>query len=350
MRSPWREPASFLVRVVMFGAAILLLAHGVHWRDVQGSVRHVSYFLLIGVVALNGVLMGIKALRLRWLLEPKSLTFGKCYRALLTSSAINNVVPFRGGDVARLWMLEADAGVTKSTAAAIAAIERLLEIGALALVALPASIGAASPRWVTTAASIVLAASVGLLVALAHLGRSGPDSARLPLPRGSVRKALTTFRDRFSEGLSVLRNCSLLGKAGGLSIAIWMVETMMVIICAKALGMVISAPLSIVTLVGINLALAVPSTPANVGPFEAGVVVVLTSAGFAKPEALAFGLIYHLVQILPVTVVGLAIAAVSELPFGPSPKRFREIRVRDIDVVRLALPMVEEARHDAEGS
>jgi glycosyltransferase 2 family protein len=344
----WRRAASVFFRLAVFGGAVSLLASGVRWNEVGASLRDVSPFLLFFVVALNAVMMGLKALRLRWLLAPQRVTFITCFIALLTSSAINNVVPLRGGDIARLWILERRAGITKAKAAAIAVIERLVDIGALAALAIPVSLYARSQRWATATSSVVLVGSVGLLVLLRLLVKVRPQSATVAIsrPRQSYfRTKLAGVARGLAQGATVLKDDVLLSKAVGLSIAIWLVETVMVIVCARALKMVIPIPLAVVTLLGINLALALPSTPANVGPFEAGVVVVLTAAGFAKPQALAFGLVYHLVQVVPVTIAGLAVVASGDFPSRSSSLA---TNLREPKAIRLEIPVTEGASRGAE--
>jgi uncharacterized membrane protein YbhN (UPF0104 family) len=42
-----------------------------------------------------------------------------------------------------------------------------------------------------------------------------------------------------------------------------------------------------------------------VGPFEAAVLLALSAFGIGGPQALAMALLYHLVQLVPVTVVGI---------------------------------------------
>jgi uncharacterized membrane protein YbhN (UPF0104 family) len=55
----------------------------------------------------------------------------------------------------------------------------------------------------------------------------------------------------------------------------------------------------------VNVAIAIPSTPGQVGVFEAGAVIVLGTLGVGRSEALAFALLYHAVHVLPVTALGL---------------------------------------------
>jgi glycosyltransferase 2 family protein len=295
----------------VFSAAVALLVRGIRWGDVRLCLRDARPMLLVAVVALNAAMMFVKSVRLRYLLSPAEATTGASFRALLTSSALNNVLPLRSGDVARLWMLERSSGVTKMAALGAFLIERLVEIGALALLAGAAALFVASQRWAVVAAPLVLLGTVGLLALL----RAAASSARASSggegsePRARWRGKLADISRRLSHGTTVLARWPVLARAVWLSLAAWLIETLMVVACAEALHLTISIPLAIVTLLGINLALALPSTPSNAGPFEAAAVVVLTLAGLPKPAALAFALTYHVVQVLPVTAVGLGVLA-----------------------------------------
>jgi uncharacterized membrane protein YbhN (UPF0104 family) len=62
--------------------------------------------------------------------------------------------------------------------------------------------------------------------------------------------------------------------------------------------------LATVVLFGINLALALPLTPAGAGPFESAAAAVLILAGVGKGPAVAFAILYHAVQVIPVTIIG----------------------------------------------
>jgi uncharacterized protein (TIRG00374 family) len=344
-----RAAGTFLRWAVAAGA-ICFLIRGVRWSDVGLYLRHVRPVLLISVIGLNAILMGIKALRLRLLLAPRNAPGISCFLALLTSSAINNVVPLRGGDVARLWMLQRSAGVTKAAAVAVGVVERLIDIGALALLAVPASRIAPTQEWAFVASLVVLAATVGLLWTLRRLikaSRQDGSRAGFSLRRSGWRSIFSSLRDRLADGVTVLESFASLATTIGLSVAAWICETVMVMTCAKAMGIDIPVPLAIVTLLGINLALALPSTPSNAGPFEAAIVVVLSVAGYSKPQALAFALIYHLIQVVPVTVSGLVVAAHNNSGLSSRRGSSPVVRTHRLEAVRAELPLHELPADDA---
>ena len=82
----------------------------------------------------------------------------------------------------------------------------------------------------------------------------------------------------------------------------------MVMVCASSIHLAIGPALAAVVLLGINLAVALPSMPAGVGSFESGAVLVLVLSGMSKEVGVAVALLYHVVQVVPVTLSGLVVA------------------------------------------
>ena len=71
---------------------------------------------------------------------------------------------------------------------------------------------------------------------------------------------------------------------------------------------------SLLVLMAVNLALVVPfAPPANLGTLELGATLALMEYGVPKEHALAFALVYHLLQVIPIGVGGLTLAGRSLL-------------------------------------
>jgi uncharacterized membrane protein YbhN (UPF0104 family) len=311
MPTPRRRVAVALVRGLVGVAALAFVAHHLSWREVWGALRRARVALLVAVVAINALMLTVRAARLQVLLSPARASLASLFRAVVASSAINNVFPLRAGDVARLYMLESCAGIGKSAAMAIAVVEKLLEVVVLAALALVA-IGFAphqSPNrsWALRTGAVALGLAVVSLIILSRMA----DGRRRRLP-GFLRAAAA----RIAPGMAVLRSSEATAETLGASLAAWSCEIAMIILCARAIGLHVPLVLAVVVLLGINLAMAVPALPANAGTFESAAAVVLVFARVAKPTAVAFALLYHLVQVVPVTLAGLGLLARSGLQFG----------------------------------
>jgi hypothetical protein len=299
---------SALARGFLRVAAVAFVAHHLSWRDLWGALRGARVELLAAVVAINGLMLTIRAARLQVLLAPARASLGSLLRAVLTSSAINNLFPLRAGDVARLYMLESCAGIGKSAAMAIAVVEKLLEIVVLAALALCATCFAPAQSWVLGTGAAALGVAVAALVILRRMAEGG--SGRIP-------KFLRAAAARIAPGMTVLRSSEATAETLGASLAAWTCEIAMIILCARAIGLHVAPVLAVVVLLGINLAMAVPALPANAGTFESAAAVVLVFAKVGKPMAVAFALLYHLVQVVPVTLAGLGVLARSGFRLGP---------------------------------
>lgn len=289
-----RRAGAIALRLAVLAGAVVFLGRGVAWRAVGQTLRGADLGLLGAVITLNGLMMAVRAARLQRLL-PGAPPFLACFLAKLSASAINNLTPLRGGDVARVWMLNRHARISKTAAAAVAIVENLLELLALSALALPAVQGAPEQGWVVSVAPIVLAVAILLVLLLAIRG-------------GGVGR-LGALRARIEPGVEALRHPANAVGCVALSLSVWVIEAAMVVLTARAIGLPVSVSLAIVVLLGINVALALPSLPAGIGAFEAAVVFVLTQSGVQKEVALAFALLYHLVQVVPVTIAGAVVVS-----------------------------------------
>ena len=88
------------------------------------------------------------------------------------------------------------------------------------------------------------------------------------------------------------------------------VDLALVGFCLHALGIDVHPAVWGMVLLSINLSLLLPATPGHLGVLEAGAVVALTAAGVSPEPALAFALVYHLVHLVPGTLLGVLALAV----------------------------------------
>ena len=302
--SPWWGLA---VRGLVLSVALAFLARGVSWHDIAHTLGRAGVVLPLIMIVINACMMGLRALRLRILLQ-KRVSFASSFVTLLTSSALNNITPFRGGQVARLWMIERASGMTKSSALAVTLVESLVEIVVLSLLGFGASWFVVGQRWAVVAAPVAFIATVAVLLVLRARSRRAADSPAPTPSTGTARSGrLRRLLARLQPGFHALSVPGATARALVLSLLAWLCEAAMLLLCGKCIGLPISFPLAILVILGLNLALTLPSTPASAGPFEGATVAVLMLAGAAKGPAVALAFFYHAIQVVPVTVAGAAV-------------------------------------------
>jgi uncharacterized membrane protein YbhN (UPF0104 family) len=101
----------------------------------------------------------------------------------------------------------------------------------------------------------------------------------------------------------------------------WVLEMGVVSFTLWAFGIHVPFGVSLLVLMAVNLALVVPfAPPANLGTLELGATLALMEGGVPKGQALAFALVYHVLQVIPIGVGGLVLAGRSLLRGVPVPQ------------------------------
>ncbi len=259
------------------------------------------YLALAGL--LNIAVIALKAVRWQWLMWPQKRTrFGSIFRATMIGLAANNVMPARGGDVLKIYLLGKWEGVCRAMLTSITALDKFFDGLAILILFGLLSMHSTFPVWVQRGTTIfaivmviILILAVGLLL---HHRRTTAD------PAASLGR-LSHLAHRLGSGMGMLTSKRLVLGTLALSIANCLLQVGTILCCQLALGVHVAIWVPILVFVAINLAIMVPSAPSNIGPFEVAAVLAYTWLGVGKDMAFSIALIYHAVQIIPVTLIGL---------------------------------------------
>jgi uncharacterized membrane protein YbhN (UPF0104 family) len=86
---------------------------------------------------------------------------------------------------------------------------------------------------------------------------------------------------------------------------VWLADLGQVMAVLYAVDIHLPAPAGLLILFTLNLVIILPSTPAQVGALELGAIAALDLLHVAPAPALAFALLYHALQVIPLIAVGL---------------------------------------------
>ena len=110
-------------------------------------------------------------------------------------------------------------------------------------------------------------------------------------------------------GLAAMGRPRALALSFGAALASWALEGNVTAVSLKAVGLPMSYSTALLVLLAVNLALAFPiAPPGNIGTIEVGATLALVGLGVPKEQALAFGIVYHVLQVVPVGVLGILFA------------------------------------------
>lgn len=215
----------------------------------------------------------------------------------------NNVLPARGGELLRTFLLASRApGATRRTVLGTILAERVLDAVALGviLVVLASSLLGDLPAPNAT----VLAIGGGLLAALVLAGLI----------------ALLRFRERLVFVLEALlpmvQPIKQLWSGQGIallvvSLAIWCVEASVYIAVGRALDVPLGLQDGLAVVAFTNAAALIPAAPGYIGTYDAAVIFAVNAVTDAARRAtLSYLILLRFVLFVPITVVGLVLLIV----------------------------------------
>lgn len=298
------------VGAIVSAIALALAFRWAGWRPLLEALAHVDLrFLLLGM----GIfLVSMMARVACWqTLIGRGVPFRRVLAALNEGYLLNNVLPWRMGELGRAILLGRQPGLSTAHVLSSIVVERLydmlLAVG-LMLVLLPAAAGALWARraaWIGAGAVVVALAGIGF--ALSRPATVEAWIGRLPGPGPALKQLWSSFR----EGLTVVRtprrvawSFGFMALSWGLALLEYWAVLRAVIPGAQPLW---AAFMLAATLLGV----AVPSLPGYVGVFEAAGVAALTVFDVPGDQALAAALVLHGMVYSIASLIG-AVALVLE--------------------------------------
>jgi uncharacterized membrane protein YbhN (UPF0104 family) len=271
----------------------LCLLAVVLWREKPWTV-HLSAsapWAMAATVLLNFVVyLPLKAARWRVALTDPP-PFRQVLAATLEGLLANAAIGFGSGDVVRAARLRRREGQLAVDYACTWA-ERGAEFLALALLVFVTALATRLGTLALLLSGLAVVAYALLLVAGRLLV---PRLSRWPRVARALSAGLAASTPR---RVAIMALLSLLG---------WASEVVMLLLFQTAFHLEPSFRTALLTLVGINAAIVIPTLPGNFGTFEAGATMALVMCGTPSDVAVLFALTYHLTHVIPVALLATAV-------------------------------------------
>lgn len=214
----------------------------------------------------------------------------------------NNVLPARGGELLRTFLLGGRAQATKRTILGTILAERVLDAVALGVIL------------------VVLAANLLHRLPKPHEAVLLGGAALLVLLVLAAVVALLRFRERLVFVLRALAPMAaptrqLLSPLGAVllfvSLLIWLVEASVYIAVGHAAGISLGLQDGLAVVAFTNAAALIPAAPGYIGTYDAAVIFAVDAVSTAaKSSVLSYLLLLRFVLFVPITIAGLGLLVV----------------------------------------
>jgi uncharacterized protein (TIRG00374 family) len=310
-----RRNLNLAIGIAISCVSLWLLFRSVPLDEIVKSLRAPNYWWLIPSLVFGFLAMWIQAARWHILTSPlKKIAMLEIFTATSIGLMFNNVLPFRLGEYARVYVLtRQDEDLPQAPVLATVLVERLVfDLGFLIAVVLWVFLFVPHNRSFEVAGSAVWAA-LFLLIPLAIIifTAAKPQSVCkvasfvLRLLRLKNRDSVQQSIYRFADMIIRIRRVKIATTAIVLTGLTWL--SMAVSIHFLFISFSFSLPFSasFVLLGAVALAIFLPSLPGSIGTFHLAAALALSVYAIAGADARAFSIVLHLSQYIPTTVIGL---------------------------------------------
>ncbi len=306
-KSRWKKILRWLPGLIISLIAIIAIFKFVNVGDLKTAFSTVSIWSIIGLVFLDifGMLVRGKAWQV---ILGKGFTFKQAFFGISEGYFLNNVLPFRAGELGRSFFVGRNSGRGTFYVLSTIVIERAFDLAfaaAMVVLTLPYLTGMDWAKPVATIALILVVAGLFLLFLTARNKEKVLSWVDGIDKKSKLLNFILPKIHNIVEGFSLLANprqfvMSLL--LVGINWVIW--TSVYFVAVAQVIP---DAPYTWGIFMSGVMALgaAIPSAPASLGVFEGTFVGAMVILGGQKETALAYAIILHVVQFVIVAVFGI---------------------------------------------
>lgn len=317
MSTPRKRLIGRAIRWTLSAAVIVLLvlfARTVDWGKTWLSLRDASPSLLALALAAN--LSSLVFRGLRWWIFLRAVGAPSPWlaqRATFAGAGLNNVLVANGGEAARMVFVTRTSAVSSSRVIATVALDRLFDpVGFVILLAVGATVLQLPPELarfrVLADVLLVLVAALGVWLAVTG-GHVQPEHVpeRRRQPRTWHGRARAWIVE-FGSSMRDLATGPRIAAAIVLTMLAWLGQLATFALAAAAAHVRMPVGGSLTALLATNVSLVVRATPGNVGFFQFAYVLATAPFGVSRARAIAASVLIQALQIIPVTILGVALA------------------------------------------
>jgi glycosyltransferase 2 family protein len=310
-------------------AFLALALQGINLHALAAALGRANYIWLLPAILITLGILVVKGVRWQLLFHPEyHLPFAPVFTALCAGYLASNVLPARLGEVVRVLLLTSEEPVGVARTVSTIVVERLLDVLSVMIILLLLLPFVTLPPAMTRAAQglgIVALVGSALLLLLSFWKERVLSWTRSVLRhiRFLDRPAIYQALGHLIDGFATLR-----GKLGlelvAISLLSWFGSVGVAWCVAQAFAMSVPVTAMAFAVVVVALGMIVPSSPGYVGVFHYLVIVALAPFGVPKDTALSFALVWHGLNYVELSVVGLVALAIHGTSLGQVIQKWRE--------------------------
>lgn len=304
----FKRALSIFLRVAFVLACLYYAFRGQNLEEILKAIKNydLSTIALLTIYIVLAIL-GTAALRINFLTQGRAGIWTS-FKSYTLSTALNNILPAKLGEVAKAVYLRSKIGIGMSESLTIVFWERFFDLNCLLFMGIIVAILMGLKLILIPLAAVVLVLWGILAVAKFFPDFSGKCINKFPNER--MRQFLNNLLLEIKKGTSLRFSIILvcytalcwLAYAGFTILSLWFLTSF-------NLGLGQAFTVFFISSMG----MALPSSPGALGVYEAAVVFALDIFGIPKESSLPLALVMHAIMWGAPTILGLVILGKSDL-------------------------------------
>lgn len=302
--------------------AVVLLAlcfKDIKFSDLRDLVQRVNYHYLIPATLTSFFFIICRALRWRLMISRQmNLPHIRAVTLYSAGQVLNIVMPVLTGQVGRLLLFARKLAIRKTYVFSTIVLEVLFDAFTLIIFIFLTSLAFVFPSEYRTL-SFILVIATGALLLLLYLmlqfqtkleeGLRHRLAPRWPGTYVTIKKFIRSF----SKGANLLSSSQHIAGSIIYSLLSWTGHMMVIWFLFKSFGFDLPIPAAAAIMIINTIILMIPLTPGNAGTFEFAVSASLAAFSVGRTDAVLFALALHLMDLLPIVVMGMFFLRVEKL-------------------------------------
>jgi len=292
-------------------AILAYVLKDIRLEDIKSLAGRVSVSFLLVALACQAMVIVIKAFRWKIIVEKtKRLKFWRVIPLFSAGQVINILLPALTGQAGRILLFAKKADLSKTYVLSTVVIEVIFDaISLLICIALLSTATIVFPREYQHISYVVALATLFSLIVLyliLHYGEQLENFNRRNFRERwpGIYVGIRKFYRSFTKGISLLKSSHYFFRTLTSSFLAWIFHAAAIYFLFLSFGFELPLISAVVIMVINTVALMIPITPGNAGTFELAVAAPLLAFKIGKADAVMFALALHIIDFLPIMIMG----------------------------------------------
>jgi len=315
------KPSRILFGVLISSITLYLSFRNVNFGDLTFVFANINWIWVAGSFLM--VILHHLSKTFRWKVliggHPSSIGFQPLLASMMISQMINFVVPARAGELSRIQQIGV-MGPGRSFVFVSLVVEKVFDMVAYGVLFLVLLISISLPQWINNTGILFL-----ILASILFISMLAAFKYRIKIfeiVQVFSKKLPDRYKDIVLEkvktiisGLSVIESPRTLRNILLWTTVSWLASILVNYFLLVSMDLHLSWTAPLLILLGLQAGISLPSVPMKIGIFEYICILVLDIYGVSQATGLSYGILLHLLVVLPILGSGLYFLVMSDRIF-----------------------------------